>query len=113
MELREFIKCTLEDVANGVRDAHQAITTTGGFVGYAKDQGVAFDVAVTATESGESGRKVGITVWGVGGGTDSKAQNVNTTVSRVKFTVPMYMPRTDADADKRRAAVAPPMGTTY
>jgi hypothetical protein len=95
IELREFVRATLLDVLNGVDDARKdetvgaraGITWTGRTTSEAAK--VEFDVAVTAENTdaakGNGGVKVAVFSVGVSGEVSSK----NTTVSRIKFAVPI------------------------
>lgn len=112
MNLKEFVSETLVQLIEGVQDAQSRTSTTGqkasvnprinansemakhgifiasGLVA----QMVHFDVALTATEG--TGAKGGIGV--VGGmftlGTTRQSQEESSSVSRVKFSVPVTLP---------------------
>jgi len=105
MNLKEFITQTLTEIAEGIRDANEPVQQAGGravpavdFVAFDDDrpqspiQLVDFDVAVTAQE--ESATKVGggllIAGIGLGGKTETQAQA--SSVSRIRFRVPMMLP---------------------
>ena len=113
MELQEFVKETLSQISQGVKDAQDSVRDTGGYVNpavtYAQGkpeliyfgetaQGhhtflVDFDVAVTVAEknAAEGGAKLAVaSLFSVGGSGSSNAEN--TTTSRVKFKVPLALP---------------------
>ena len=104
MELKEFIKETLVDIVQGVRDAKTSVQEdigrpseicpklgAGGRSGAGSrnltDTMVEFDIALTSTEAG--GKKGGIGVFlasvSVGGQVTSKTQTGS--LSRIKFDV--------------------------
>lgn len=98
MNLQDFIKETLVEIMQGVRDAQQEIgantsgepaTVTGTIVGSNVLQQVDFDVAVTTTSESGGGAKV--SVLGIGAGMDGKSSTE--AVSRIKFSVPIKLPR--------------------
>jgi len=102
MELQEFVTETLLALVRGVSDArkqHQgiaprlrsseAIPTHSGTAGAHMVQ---FDVAITVASKDASGIKAGITVVNFisgSAGTKLEAANENSTVSRVRFSVPI------------------------
>ncbi len=91
MELKDFIKETLVEIIEGVKDAQGAIDS-GSVVGRRQEsaQTVDFDVAVTTSSATEGGGKVsvmGIGSAGLEGSTSSEA------VTRIKFAVPIDLPR--------------------
>ena len=100
MKLQEFVKETLIQVIEGVRNAQgmlsekdgainpRALSLSGPIHNGRELQHVDFDVAVTVIEeSGVSGR---ISVFGIGA--KGGASEENSTVSRIKFKVPVGLP---------------------
>lgn len=111
MELKEFVAETLTQILEGVSNAHSKAKELGGEVNphlmsdhkemskygilWAGGQAapvVQFDVALTVVEG--SGVKAGIGVFGgaINIGTSGESTNENTSVSRVKFSVPVVLP---------------------
>jgi hypothetical protein len=116
MELQEFIKESLVQIATGITDANKELTLIGGCVNpsglrpsvegvnaygsmnkenrykSAVVEVVRFDVAVVAgTESGaEGGLRVGCANLGVGG--ELNQTNSETSESRLTFKIPMVYP---------------------
>jgi hypothetical protein len=113
MELKEFVKQTLCQIVEGVKEAQAAVTGHGGAVNPRFSRGapsefsshgfmqthtggfaqfVQFDVALTATEG--TGTKGGVGVvtgmFNLGSAGESKAEN--TSLSHVKFSVPLSLP---------------------
>ena len=100
MDLQEFVKATLTQVVQGVKDANEAITELGGSVspcGNVERQMIEFDVALTVETGKESIGKLRVAAWfieaGTGGGSNAREQ----TVSRVQFKVPVLFPPGDTD----------------
>lgn len=100
MDLKDFVRDTLTQIIEGVTEA-QSSTQEGTSVnpvghgavpspswGHTPIQDVEFDVAVTTTE--ETGAGGGITVFGVGVG--AKMSDLSSSVSRIKFRVPVAFP---------------------
>lgn len=113
MELQEFVKETLTQISQGVKDAQDSVRDAGGYanptVTYAQGKPelvyfgetarghhtflVDFDVAVTVAEktAAEGGAKLAVaSLLSVGGSGRSDAENTST--SRVKFKVPLALP---------------------
>ena len=116
MNLQEFVKTTLTEIMDGIREAQDsgieksAVPQTGEQPGqinpshqimgdskqpfYVSQRGeyvhfVEFDIAVVAEESAEA--KAGVRVLGLGVGGDLASRE--SSVSRVKFSVPVEWPR--------------------
>ncbi|KKK69553.1 hypothetical protein LCGC14_2932880 [marine sediment metagenome] len=112
MELREFVKETLVQIIKGIEDAQSETKKTGAVISPSRGklapdtqdkvllsksggilEGVAFDVAVTASDTSEKGGGVGIFVWAVGAGVKGKSEIPNAAVSRIQFNVPVILPK--------------------
>ena len=93
VELRDFIRLTLLDIASGLREANEAYKVSqpssenAFFLTPGRDDkegtGVHFDVAVTS--SMRTGGNAGIKVWNAGLG--GERQRARENVSRIRFTV--------------------------
>lgn len=110
MELQEFVSRTLISVVEGVIAAQAKYDHTGDeriinppvragsdarevhVRGGLAPQSVEFDVAVTASESTETKGGIGIHVGAFGLGSQGKSDAANTSVSRIRFTVPIMLP---------------------
>jgi hypothetical protein len=125
MELQDFIQNTLVQIARGIENAatelkgSKAIVNprnvgTGGvkdehIYGYLNAnkkffkvvQKIEFDVAVTAEKSKETKGGMGISVGSITVGTQGQSEHAGTTVSRIRFSVPMVLPMEDAPHDKQ------------
>jgi hypothetical protein len=111
VDLREFITQTLTQIASGVRDAQATarsvgaevnphITTTWpeaskhGFLNASERFAsiVQFDVALTVTEGTNTKGGIGVFAGAINLGSSGQSQNEQSTVSRIKFTVPIVLP---------------------
>jgi hypothetical protein len=117
MDLRNFIKETLVQIAQGIDDASQALEGSTAIVnprsvigahgtndakvyGYvAKDknmrqavQSINFDVAISVAKGTETKGGVGLMVGAVALGSQGKSDASNTSQSRIQFTIPMVLP---------------------
>ncbi len=103
MELQEFIATTLKNIADGVQQAAKNLghenseaainpRTSDSKFGY-NAQTVDFDIAVTTTESKGGSAKAGIKVLGAEG----QAKKEDSTVSRIRFSVPMGFGYTESE----------------
>ncbi len=116
MNLEEFINESLRQIMNGVADAKKYGSTIGAEVnpfahmggvdsqpegavyrlnkgkGGQWAQNISFDVAVTTSKesSSEGGAKLSVAVFSLGGGKENNS--TNSSVSRVQFTVPVFLP---------------------
>src|SRR5215475_5011695 len=102
VDLKEFIRQSLFEITEGIREANEAYKAVSGrsaenafhlwpTQGDDKEQrGIHFDVAVTTKEEmgGKGHASVGIKV--VGGGVDLEGQYAKENVSRIRFTVAVH-----------------------
>ena len=72
---------------------------------YANQQNIDFDVAVTVVEGKETGGKAGISVWSIGAGVSGKSESSSSTVSRIKFEIPVELPKGSEPPPERRNRV--------
>ena len=112
MKLKDFVAETLKEIVDGVVEAQTHYTEKGGSVNsknltFRTDQGlqmwdvdsgqpaqsVDFDVAVTTVEGAETKGGIGVFVGAVGVGSQGKSDASNTSSSRIKFSVPIFLPR--------------------
>jgi hypothetical protein len=94
VELAEFVQKTIEQVINGVAASCKHAKASNAHIGKQNYTPIEFDVAVTVTEGSESKKGGGITVWGVGANAEGKSATTNSSVSRIKFSVDVSLPRT-------------------
>ena len=113
MELKEFIAESLKQLVDGVGTAQEYAKDKGASINpaglkYGFQSGklevahdsvhseipriVEFDIAITVSESGEA--KAGLAVFaGIGVGTHATMQDTNIIVNRMKFDVPVLLPK--------------------
>jgi hypothetical protein len=105
MELRDFISSAIVEIFRGVEQAKEDLADKHGAVNpffgpnmnsmkHEHLQFVEFDIAVTANEKTEGSAKAGVSVLGVELGGNGGKSLENSTVSRVKFRVPIIPPVT-------------------
>lgn len=108
MDLKEFIKTALLSIVEGIEEAKNILDATEKNIcppmapayidklkiplnagnGFYYQQ-AEFDVAVTVENQTEGKTKAGIKVLGIGANIDGSMSSSNTTVSRIKFHVPL------------------------
>jgi len=100
MELKDFIKNTLVEIVNGVKEAQEATKALGATVSPEIDgqattvsaenvRSVEFNVAVTATDEANAGAGIKVaSIFNVGGG----VKEINTSVSTISFKIPIVLP---------------------
>jgi hypothetical protein len=127
MEIKDFITASLEQIAEGTRNAQAAVTAAGGYVNPAMHHGagadptyfgsydshqsiflVDFDIAVTVAEElkGEGGAKLRVAGVFSLGGSGAIASSSETT-SRLRFKVPLALPvdqESKVQTDRKRRA---------
>lgn len=113
MELKDFIKQVLSDIAEGITEAQTEDQTTAWIVptyiigssvnkvktnkGYVPVCNIDFDVAVTSETNTKSsdgitgGIKV-VELFHVGGKSQEESSAIQQNVSRVKFSIPIMLP---------------------
>jgi hypothetical protein len=112
MELKDFISETMKALIDGIIAAQEYAKTKGagvvpegiklaqtsGFSYIDKDKGVKyihniqFDVAVTVNSSDKVQGGIGIFAGAVGIGTQAKIEEANSSLSRIKFEIPVIFP---------------------
>lgn len=112
MNLKEFISETLSQIIEGVKDAQEKAKNHGSKVNpyiwknpenlsrhnFTEASGgeimqiIDFDVALTATQKKGTKGGIGIFAGGLGIGSQGQSNSDNTSVSRVKFKVPITLP---------------------
>jgi len=111
MELNEFVSQAITQIIDGVKEAQEHANVKGALVapglstkvalksGYVYDinfswveHNIDFDVAITTSEGMEGRVGAGIFVAGITLGGSGKGEMYNQTISRLKFSVPIYLP---------------------
>lgn len=125
MELQDFISSTLIQIARGIEKAANELDDSKAVVNprnvntnvpqeadiygvldtqkryFKVVQKIDFDVAVTAEKGTETKGGIGIQVGSVGLGTQGKSENISSSVSRIKFSIPMTLPTEDTPHDPK------------
>lgn len=108
MELKEFVKATLEQIVEGAALAQQSIKNKGGIINpsnmsfqkdgawnnynHAMPQEVVFDVALTSTDKSGSTEGIGVFLGSISLGKKNELGVEQVAVTKVKFTVPLVLP---------------------
>ena len=108
MELKEFVKVTLEQIVEGAAQAQESIRKLGGNVNptsldYFKDgqrniyqhampQEVLFDVGLTATDRSGSSEGIGVFLGSISLGKKNDSGIEQTAITKVRFTIPLVLP---------------------
>lgn len=112
MKLQDFVAETLKEIINGVAEAQVHYAEKGGSVNsrdlrfrnmegfqmYDVETGqpaqmIEFDVAVTTVEGTETKGGIGVFVGPVGLGSQGRSDASNTSSSRIRFSVPIFLPK--------------------
>ncbi|MBU0719056.1 MAG: hypothetical protein KJ749_12465 [Planctomycetes bacterium] len=116
MDLQEFVSTSLRQIVDGVNEAKEYAAKLGASVNASGDiinvpgitgrtlfrktrdnnyqfaQDVGFDVALTTIEEQQKGGGAKLSVLSLSLGGDASSERTNSSVSRVKFTVPVFLP---------------------
>jgi hypothetical protein len=118
MELKSFVREALVEIVGGVKEAQDQTKDTGALINpegvftesstkvvkwlperkgggdWREGQVVEFDIAVAVSEKDEAQGGVGIQVASImiGVGVSGKMEDENSTISRLKFSVPLFLP---------------------
>lgn len=106
MELKDFIRSTLEEIAQGVQAAQAGVKAVGGTVnpkGITRSgafdstwspgpQIVSFHVALSESKGTETKGGIGVMLGAVGLGSQGKSENASEAVTHVEFSVPLMLP---------------------
>lgn len=108
MDLKDFVKVTLEQIVEGVAEAQKSIQARGGIVNpstqqYQKDgawntyqhampQEVVFDVGLTTSDKKGSSEAVGVFLGSINLGKKNDSGLEHVAVTKVKFSVPIVLP---------------------
>ena len=96
-ELTAFVSSTLKAIAAGIEEAQgtQMSSAHGtGVFAFNAPKEVEFDVAVSAKSTGKSGGGMKVAVFGIGANLDAEEGSENSTVSRIRFSIPTNFKQT-------------------
>ena len=108
MELKDFIKQTIEQIVDGVVEAQTNIKDKGANINpvnfpYTKDgkhnhskysipQEVIFDIGLTSTEKNGSSERIGVFLGSINLGKKNNDSTEAVAVTKVRFSVPLSLP---------------------
>jgi len=108
MELKDFVKATLEQIVEGVSMAKETIDSHGGTINptnvrfnrdgafnsynHAMPQDGVFDVGLTSTDKTGSSEGIGVFLGSISLGKKNDIGAEHVAVTKVKFTVPLVLP---------------------
>ncbi|MFH1081649.1 MAG: hypothetical protein V1766_15545 [Pseudomonadota bacterium] len=111
MELKEFVKVTLEQIVEGAALAQQSIKAKSGIVNpsnmsfqkdgawnnysHAMPQEVVFDVGLTSLDKSGSTEGIGVFLGSISLGKKNDLGAEQVAVTKVRFTVPLVLPPGD------------------
>ena len=112
MDLQEFVTQTISQIVKGVDSAQSSVVEKGGEINphvntsheQLGKQGflwssegpvqiVQFDVALTVSEGTDTKGGIGVFAGAIGVGSSGASSEQNSSVSRVKFSVPLRLPK--------------------
>ena len=107
MDLKQFVQSTLVEIIEGVKQAQALVTDSGATINATVGMGpyedkyetqhIEFDVAVTAGESSEAKGAMGAGIlvlpFRLGAKASAAESETSSTVSRIRFKVPVQLPR--------------------
>jgi hypothetical protein len=115
MNLDEFITATMTQIIKGIKNSQKVAKDNGakissaslkivgaagggGIVYYDKSSGeivqyVEFDIAVTTKEGDKEKGGVGVFVGSFGIGAQAQIENEKSSLNRIKFSIPLYLPK--------------------
>lgn len=122
MELKEFVSNSIVQIIEGVKEAQDKAGQFGAIVNptnlflYSGQTGTAgqtlednnvsrlveFDIAVTSVEGEKTKGGLGVVVGVLSAGTMGQSEAQNSSVSRIKFSVPILFPGTPAEKKREQ-----------
>ena len=109
MDIKDFIKSTVTQISEAVKELNEELSNNGeGTIvnpynvqrhqkvtsesGWGTITDINFDLCVTAESGKEASGKVGVFSSIVGWGVSGKEDNSNKSISRIQFTIPVMLP---------------------
>jgi hypothetical protein len=109
MELKDFVRETIQQIVEGVSEAQSSIEEKGAIINpsgikffkdgkwsnyhHAMPQNVEFDVGLTAIDKSGSSEGIGVFLGSVNLGKKNDSGTENVAVTKVKFSVPLVLPQ--------------------
>ncbi len=123
MDIKDFIKETVGAIAEATSELQSEYEETGTIINppvsnqerdlfeeggtgstYRRVEVIDFDIAVTASGETGGGGKAGLKILSVEAGMDGKHTQRNEEISRVKFSIPVSLPPSNAESLNREKA---------
>lgn len=119
MELKEFVKETLLQITEGVKEAQEAVKEYGAAVNpmqyqksadstnaklnneYYPVQNIDFEVALTSSNDGGTKKGIGVLLGNLSIGANKSEDNKTMAVTNIRFSVPIVLPADNTGNDKR------------
>ncbi len=114
MELKDFVAESIKQIIDGVNEAKRFASENGAVINprqwignvanvdakrdsvtYAAIETIGFDIAVTAVEGKSTKGGIGVFAGAVGLGTQGLSENQTSSMSRIRFSVPIVLPFTE------------------
>lgn len=100
-ELSTFVSGTLKAIAAGIAEAQSVLISSAhgtGVSGFTAPKDVEFDIAVSAKSTGGASGGLKISVFGIGANTGAQIGAENSTISRIRFSIPTRLKINKEDA---------------
>ena len=92
MELREFVKTTLVEIAEGVKEAREDYAKLRGEIPLKSQCKVRFDIALTQMDKEDSSKGLGVILSSVKIGANKTEEQVSSSLTRIQFDVLVKLP---------------------
>lgn len=122
MNLKEFIRESVTSIVEAASELQQELAAKGAVINPPTDGGasetfeeggvrhtfrrvqvVEFDVALTASTETSGGGKAGLKIWAAEAGVDGAHARTSEEVSRIRFSIPLALPASEAELSNRTA----------
>jgi len=101
-ELSTFVASTLKAIASGIEEAQGTQISSAhkrGVFGFSAPELIEFDVAVSAKSTGKAGGGMKVAVFGIGANLSGEQVGENSTISRIRFSIPTKFKDTSSPRD--------------
>ena len=92
MELSEFVKDTLTEIAQGVNEAREEYVKIGGDINTKARCCVKFNIALNQIDKAESGKGIGVVLPSLKIGANKTDEQTSSAQTRVEFEVVVKLP---------------------
>lgn len=111
-ELSTFVASTLKAIALGIEEAQGTQISSAhksGIFGFSAPEEIEFDVAVSAKTTGKAGGGMKVAVFGIGANLAGEEGNENSTISRIRFSIPTKFKDTTTQKDLDTSNIGTPV----